>query len=159
MTTHDDAVVTVPSSTQILITRVFDAPRHLVYRAYTTPELITRWWAGDRGEVTLVEVDLQVGGAWRYGMLAHGTFEVAFHGVYREIVENERLVHTQVFEMLPDIEALVTNSFVEHDGRTTLTILVDHPTQESRDGHLASGMEEGMNESLRHLRDVARSLA
>jgi len=78
--TSTKAEVSLPSDTEILITREFDAPRHLVYRAWTTPELITRWWAGDHGEVTSVEVDLRVGGAWRYVMKATGGFEVGFHG-------------------------------------------------------------------------------
>src|SRR5258708_4640789 len=78
--------VTLPTDTQILITREFDAPRHLVYQAWTTPELIRRWWAGEQGEVTSVEVDLRVGGTWRYVMIANGGFEVAFHGEYQEIV-------------------------------------------------------------------------
>ncbi len=80
------AVVTLPTDTQILITRDFSAPKHLVYKAWTTPELIKRWWSGDRGEVTSVEVDLRVGGMWRYVMVANGGFEVAFHGEYREII-------------------------------------------------------------------------
>src|ERR1700690_1973029 len=89
---------TLPADDQILITREFDAPRHLVYRAWTTPELVQRWWAGKRGEVTLAEIDLRVGGAWRYVMTAHGEFEVGFHGEYREIVENERIVSTEIYD-------------------------------------------------------------
>src|SRR5438552_10706023 len=80
------AVVTLPTNTQILITRDFDAPRHLVYKAWTTPELIKRWWSGDRGEVTIAELDLRVGGSWRYVKTANGGFEAAFHGEYRGIV-------------------------------------------------------------------------
>ena len=76
MTSSGTAVVTLPTDTQILITRTFEAPRHLVYKAYTTPELIKRWWGGDRGEVTLTEVDLRVGGTWRYVMTANGGYEV-----------------------------------------------------------------------------------
>ncbi|MDX6254796.1 MAG: hypothetical protein QOJ11_1130, partial [Frankiales bacterium] len=90
----DRAVVTLPTDTQILITRSFEAPKHLVYKAWTTPELIKRWWSGERGEVTLADVDLRVGGSWRYVMIAHGEFEVAFHGMYKEIVPNERIVST-----------------------------------------------------------------
>ena len=87
MTSSGKAVVTLPTDKQILIEREFDAPKELVYKAYTTPELIKRWWAGKRGEVTLVEVDLRVGGGWRYVMNASsGDFEVGFHGEYREIV-------------------------------------------------------------------------
>src|SRR5215472_18235503 len=96
------ATVTLPADDQILITREFDAPKHLVYRAWTTPELIRRWWAGERGEVTAAEVDLRVGGRWRYVMIANGGFEVAFHGDYQEIITNERLVSTDIFEAMPD---------------------------------------------------------
>jgi uncharacterized protein YndB with AHSA1/START domain len=152
------AVVTLPTDTQILITRDFDAPRHLVYKAYTTPELIKRWWSGDHGVVTSAEVDLRVGGTWRYVMTANAGFEVAFHGEYREVVENERLVSTEVFEGMPDAPALTTNTFTETDGRTTLTILVQHSTQEHRDGHINSGMESGMQEAMDHLEQVATSL-
>lgn len=153
-----NAVVTLPANNQIMITRQFDAPRHLVYRAWTTPELIRRWWAGDRGEVTSAEVDLRPGGTWRYVMTANGGFEVAFHGQYREIVPDERIVSTEVFEGAPDAAAVSTATFAEQDGRTTLTILVEHTSQEHRDMHLNSGMEEGMNESLDHLEEVAVSL-
>jgi uncharacterized protein YndB with AHSA1/START domain len=153
-----NAVVTLPASTQIMITRQFDAPRHLVYRAWTTPELIRRWWAGDRGKVTSAEVDLRPGGSWRYVMTANGGFEVAFHGEYREIVPDERIVSTEVFEGMPDAAAVSTATFAEQDGHTTLTVLVEHSSQEHRDIHLSSGMEEGMNESLDHLEQVAASL-
>lgn len=152
------AVVTLPTSTQIMITREFDAPRHLVYRAWTTPDLIRRWWAGDRGEVTSAEVNLRPGGSWRYVMTANGGFEVAFHGEYQEIVPDERIVSTEVFEGMPDAAAVSTASFAERDGRTTLTILVEHTSQEHRDMHLGSGMEEGMNEALDHLEQVAAAL-
>ena len=159
MTTSNSAVVTLPSDTQILITREFDAPRHLVYRAYTTPELIRRWWAGDRGQVTSAEVDLRPGGSWRYVMVANAGFEVAFHGEYQEIIDGERIVATEVFEGAPDAAAVSTTTFAEHDGRTTLSILVQHTSQENRDMHLNSGMETGMQESMNHLEEVARSLA
>jgi uncharacterized protein YndB with AHSA1/START domain len=159
-TTHSGkATVTLPDDTQILITREFDAPAELVYRAWTTPELIKRWWAGKRGQVTLAEVDLRVGGTWRYVMVADGGFEVGFHGEYREIVPNERIVSTEVFEGMPDAAALDTLTLTEADGRTTLSILVEHETKEHRDGHIQSGMEEGMQESMDALEDVARSLA
>jgi len=86
MPTTSTAKVTLPSDTQILITREFEAPRHLVYRAYTTPDLIKRWWSGDRGEVISADVDLRPGGAWRYVMVANAGFEVAFHGEDQDIV-------------------------------------------------------------------------
>lgn len=159
MTSSGLAVVTLPSDTEILITRDFDAPRRLVYRTWTTPELIRRWWAGERGEVTSAEIDLRVGGTWRYVMLAHGTFEVAFHGEYREIVTDERIVTTEVFEGMPDAGAVTTATFEEKDGRTTLSLRVQHQSKENRDAHINSGMEGGMQESLARLEQVARSLA
>jgi uncharacterized protein YndB with AHSA1/START domain len=158
VTSSGTAVVSLPADTQILITREFDAPRPLVYRAWTTPELIKRWWAGERGHVTSVEVDLQVGGRWRYVMVAHGGFEVAFHGDYQEIVTNERLVSTEVYEGMPDASAANTLTLSEQDGRTTLKLLVQHESQEHRDAHINSGMEGGMQEGMDKLEQVARSL-
>ena len=151
------AVVTLPSDTQILITREFAAPKHLVYKAWTTPELIKRWWSANRGEVTLAEVDLRVGGKWRYVMIADG-FEVGFHGEYREIVPNERIVSTEVFEGMPDGEAVDTLTLTEQGGRTTLTILVQHQSKQHRDAHIESGMEGGLQDALDLLEQVAMSL-
>ena len=159
MTTSKSAVVTLPTDTQIQITREFDAPRHLVYRAYTEPEMIRRWWSGERGEVTSADVDLRPGGTWRYVMVANGGFEVAFHGEYQEIVLDERIVSTEVFEGMPDAAALTTTTFTENGGRTTLSMLVQHSSQEHRDAHINSGMEGGMQEAMDKLEQVARSLA
>jgi uncharacterized protein YndB with AHSA1/START domain len=142
------AVVTLPGPNQLLITRTFDAPRHLVFQAWTTPELIEQWWHANRGQVTSVEVDLRPGGRWRYAMQAGGGFEVAFRGVYREVVPNERLVSTEVFEGAPDAEAVTTTTFAEADGRTTVSILVEHQNQQFRDAHLQSGMEDGLQDAL-----------
>jgi uncharacterized protein YndB with AHSA1/START domain len=152
------ARVTLPSDTQILITREFAAPRHLVYRAWTTPELIKRWWHAKRGKMTVAEVDLRVGGRWRYVMIADGGLEVAFHGEYREIVPNERLVSTEVFELVPDAEAVDTLTLTEQGGHTTLTILVQHQTKAHRDAHLESGMEAGLQDALDLLEQVAATL-
>jgi uncharacterized protein YndB with AHSA1/START domain len=157
------AVVTLSGDTEILITREFAAPRHLVYRAWTTPELVKRWWAGQRGEVKSVEIDLRVGGTWRYVMVAHGGFEVAFHGEYREIVPDERIVSTEVFEGVPnasdDDAAVNTLTLTETDGRTTLRVVVRHTCQAHRDAHLNSGMEGGLNEALDLLEKLASELA
>jgi uncharacterized protein YndB with AHSA1/START domain len=152
------AEVTLPADDQILITREFDAPRHLVFRAWTEPELLRRWWHAGRGEMTVAEVDLRVGGAWRYAMLAHGEFEVAFHGEYREVVPDERIVSTEVFEGMPDAEALCTVTFSETDGRTTVTILVQHASKEHRDAHINSGMEDGLQDALALVDQVLASL-
>lgn len=161
VSTNRKAVVTTPTDTQILITREFDAPRHLVYKACTTPELVKRWWAGDRGEVTSAEIDLRPGGKWRYVMQANGGFEVAFHGEYREIVPNERIVSTEIYEGAPDPEAngsLNTMTLQDRGGLTLLTTLVQLPSKEVRDAIIASGMEAGMQESFDHLEKVAQSL-
>jgi uncharacterized protein YndB with AHSA1/START domain len=158
MVSSGTAVVTLPAETQILITREFDAPRHLVYRAYTTPELIKRWWSGNRGKVTSAEVDLRVGGAWRYVMTANEGFEVAFHGEFREIVPNQRIVFTEVYEGMPDGEALDTTTFEEVDGRTLLTTLMQLANKADRDAVISSGMEGGMQEAMDHLEAVAASL-
>ena len=153
------AVVTLPADNQIMITRDFDAPKHLVYKASTIPELIKRWWGGERGVVTLAEVDLRVGGKWRYVLNANGGFEVAFHGEYREIVPAERVVNTEIFEGAPEAgAALATTTYTEKAGRTTLTVLSEYPSREVRDMVIASGMEGGMQESLDRLEQVAQSL-
>jgi uncharacterized protein YndB with AHSA1/START domain len=157
--TSGTAVVTLPSDTQVLITREFNAPRHLVYKAYTTPELVRRWWAGRRGQMTVAEIDLRVGGMWRFVMTSSEGMEVAFHGTYREIVPVERLVHTEVYEAMPDAEVLNTITLAEADGRTTMAVLVDCPTQEIRDGMMASGMEVGMQEAYDLIEQIAIELA
>jgi len=161
MTSSGTATVTLPTDEQILITREFDAPKHLVYKAWTTPELVKRWWSGDRGEVTIAEIDLRVGGTWRYVMVASGDLEVGFHGEYREIVPNERIVSTEVFEGIPGVpggEALNTLTFTEVDGRAILEILVEHTDKETRDMVIETGMEAGMQEAMDHLEQVAVSL-
>jgi uncharacterized protein YndB with AHSA1/START domain len=161
MTTSQSAKVTLPADRQILITREFHAPRELVYRAFTTPEFVKRWWHANRGKMTLAEIDLRVGGRWRYVMVTPDGMEVGFHGEYREIVPNERIVSTEAYEGIPDADAnaaVNTMTLTEADGRTTLEILVEHPTQEGRDMHVASGMEDGLQDALDMLEEVAVSL-
>jgi uncharacterized protein YndB with AHSA1/START domain len=158
LTSSGTANVTLPADTQILITREFDAPKHLVYKAWTTPELVRRWWHAKRGEMTTCEIDLRVGGAWRYVMVAEGGLEVGFHGEYREIVPNERLVSTEVYEGFPEGEALNTLTLTEADGRTTMSVLVEHSSKEHRDAHIESGMEAGLQDALDLLEQVAVSL-
>lgn len=161
VTSSGTAVVTLPADNQILITREFNAPARLVWKAWTTPELIKRWWSGQRGEVTSAEVDLRVGGRWRCVMTAEGGVEVAFHGEYSEIVPTERLVCTEVYEGIPDADdnpALNTATFTETDGRTRLELLVETRDRETRDAIIDSGMELGMQESYDALEQVAVSL-
>jgi len=164
VTSSGTATVTLPAEEQILITREFDAPRHLVWEAFTTPELVKRWWNAKRGEMTVAEIDLQVGGKWRYVMVTPDGFEVGFHGEYREVVPGERIVSTETYEGVPedvseeDATTINTASFEETDGRTTLTILVQASSKESRDAIIASGMEDGLQDALDLLEEVAVSL-
>ncbi len=164
VTRSGSATVTLPTDEQILITREFDAPRELVYEAFTTPDLVKRWWHANRGEMTIAEIDLRVGGKWRYVMVTDDGFEVGFHGEYREIVPNERIVSTEVYEGLPervsqeDGATVNTATFTEADGRTTLTILVQTTSEASRDAIIDSGMETGLQDALDLLEQAALSL-
>jgi uncharacterized protein YndB with AHSA1/START domain len=158
VTSSKQVTVTLPTDEQILITREFDAPKHLLFKTYTTPDLVRRWFHANRGEMTLCEIDLRVGGSWRYVMTARGGFEFGFHGEYREVVPDERLVSTEVYEGAPDAPALDTVTFTEVNGRTTLSILVEHTSRENRDGHINSGMEDGLGDAMALLEGVAASL-
>jgi uncharacterized protein YndB with AHSA1/START domain len=157
-TTTHSAKVTLPTDTQILITREFDAPKHLVWKAYTTPELVARWWAGNHGKVTSAEIDLRVGGSWRSVMTANEGFEVAFHGEYREISAPDRLVNTEIYEGAPEGVGVITTTFTEDGGRTTMSQLCEYGDKAVRDAVIDSGMEGGMQESLDALEQVAASL-
>ena len=163
VTSSGTATVELPTEEQILITREFAAPRHLVYKAVTTPELVRRWWHANRGEMTDAEIDLRVGGKWRYAMVTEDGFEVAFHGEYREIVPDERIVSTEVYEGAPQAEGveagtLNTMTLEEVDGRTKMTVLVQAPSKEVRDAIIDSGMEAGMQDAMDLLEEVAISL-
>jgi uncharacterized protein YndB with AHSA1/START domain len=158
-TSSKTATVTLPTDEQILITREFAAPKHLVYKAYTTPELVKRWWHAGIGNMTVAEINLWVGGTWRYVMVVEGELEVGFHGEYRKIVPNEQIVSTEVFEGMPDGEALVTTTLTETNGRTTLTMLIQHSSKADRDAHINSGMEHGMQSAMDLLEQVAVSLS
>lgn len=164
LTIDKRAKVMLPTDEQILITREFDAPKSLVFEAYTTPDLVRRWWHANRGEVTLVEIDLRVGGKWRYVMAANNGSEVGFHGEYREVVAGERIVSREVYEGLPegvsedDAATVNTATFTEVDGRTTLTILVQAKSKISRDAIIESGMEDGLKDALDLLEQVALSV-
>jgi uncharacterized protein YndB with AHSA1/START domain len=160
--TKGSAVVTLPNDTDIVIAREFNAPADVVWRVFTEPELIARWWAGQRGKVTSVEIDPRPGGTYRYVMQASEGFEVAFHGEFREVVPVERLVHTEVFEGMPEAEAaptLNTYTFTERDGVTTLEMVTHAPSKEVRDAIVESGMEVGMQEGYDLVEEIAVELA
>jgi uncharacterized protein YndB with AHSA1/START domain len=147
--------VTTPSDREIAMTRVFDAPSHLVFEALTTPELVKRWLLGPPGwSMPRCDIDLKVGGAYRYVWRQDdGGREFGTGGVFREIHPPERLVHTERMDGAPG-EALVTTSLVEQGGRTTLTLTMLFDSQEARDGALQSGMEKGVAVSYDRLADL-----
>jgi len=156
------ANLTLPTDEQILVTREFDAPKELVYRAWTTPELVKKWWHANRGEVTVVEIDLRVGGKWRQVMVTPGGFEVGFHGEYTDLVPNERIVSTEIYEGIPSGEesaTLNTVTLTEEGGRTVVSLLIEAPSKDVRDAIIATGMEDGLQDALDLLEGIARSLS
>ena len=154
-----ELTITLPSDLEIALTREFDAPRRLVFEAFTRPEHIRRWWGPRNLTMTVCEVDLRPGGAWRFVQRMPDGQEVGFRGVYREIVPPERLVHTFIFEPMPEHDAVVTVLFEERNGKTTVTETTRHKTKFGRDGHLNSGMEEGVTDSYARLDELLPTLA
>jgi uncharacterized protein YndB with AHSA1/START domain len=146
-----DTVMTLPSDREIVITRVFDAPRRLVFDAMTKPEHVKRWYGPSYLTLKSCEIDFRVGGKWRYVLQGPDGNDFAFSGEYREIVTPERVVNTEGFEGLPGHEALVTVTFDEVDGKTRLTSHLQYDSVEDRDGHIQSGMEGGMRETMDRL--------
>jgi uncharacterized protein YndB with AHSA1/START domain len=151
---HGSAVVTLPSDREILITRVFDAPAALVFRAWTTPELVRRWWGYESSPLVVCDIDLRPGGAWRYVTRDADGTELGWHGTHLEIEAPHRLVSTEVFEGYPEGEAQNTLTLTERDGSTVLAVTVLHSSKENRDGHVASGMEGGLQHSLNRVEDL-----
>ncbi|MEU3269644.1 SRPBCC domain-containing protein [Saccharomonospora sp. NPDC006951] len=162
-TTKDSAVMTLPSDTRILITRRFAAPPRLVYRVLTEPDLIARWWAGKRGTVTSVDVDLRAGGNWRYAMESDGMV-IAFRGTYREIVPDERIVFTEIYQSgsgATDEEpgVLCTYTLTANADGTTLDLLTETPDKATRDIIAGSGMETGVQEGMNIIDELVAELA
>jgi uncharacterized protein YndB with AHSA1/START domain len=151
--------MTVPSDREILITRELAAPRRLVFEAWTRPEHVARWW-GPRGyTLEVCEIDLRPGGAWRFVQRAPDGSEYGFRGEYREIVPPERLAYTFEFDGMPGHVSLETITLEERDGRTMVTNRVLFDSVEDRDGMLASGMEQGMRETLDRLAELLATMA
>jgi uncharacterized protein YndB with AHSA1/START domain len=158
--TSGTAKVTLPADDQILIEREFAAPAHLVWRAVTEPDLVRRWWHAGRGEMTACEIDLRVGGTWRYSMRPEGSDdEIAFYGEFLEIVLHEKIVQTETFAPFPDAASTNTMTLEERDGATLLRTLVQHQAPEHRDMHINSGMEAGLQDAFDRLEQVAISLS
>ena len=146
MTQTGSLRITTPTDREIAMTRVFDAPRHLVFEAYTKPDLLKRWLGVHAGwSMAVCEVDLRVGGAYRYVWRNEQGMEMGMRGVFREVVPNERIVATEVFdESWYPGEAVDTVVLTEQGGRTTLTLTVRYESREARDAVLKSPMEQGV---------------
>jgi uncharacterized protein YndB with AHSA1/START domain len=152
--------ITTPSDREIAMTRVFDAPRHLVFEAYTKPELVKRWLGVRNGwTLDVCEIDLRVGGRYRYVWRGANGQEMGMGGVFLEIEPPERIVSTEAFDnpWYPG-EAVGTVLLVEQDGKTTLTLSVLYQSQEARDGILQTPMAEGVGESFDKLAEVLASM-
>ncbi|OHU26077.1 ATPase [Mycobacteroides chelonae] len=159
---YGSATVELPSDTTILITRSFDAPAALVFRTLTEPDLVKRWWGFETAHWQVCDIDLRVGGTWRYVVSqpceSAPDMEVGFHGAYHEIDRPHRLVNTEVYEGMPDASALVSTTLDEVDGVTTMRVLVQHSCKEHRDGRIESGMEVGMQISYNRIEDLLADL-
>jgi uncharacterized protein YndB with AHSA1/START domain len=145
MTAKNKLVITTPSDREILMTRDFDAPRALVWEMFTKPEHLKQWWGHGFHQSVSVEMDVRVGGTYRYvGKSADGTL-VPFKGEYREIDAPNRIVFTEIFDvdMARDHPAVITTTFTEANGKTTMNVLCRYDTKETRDIVLSSGMEHG----------------
>jgi uncharacterized protein YndB with AHSA1/START domain len=161
VTNSDTFTVTTPSDVEIRMTRLFDAPRRLVFEAMTRPEHVRRWWGmlDDGHSVPVCEIDFRPGGKWRFvGRTPQGDMP-AFYGEYREIVPPERVVQTECFEPYPDGESVVTTILTEENGKTRSTVTAVYPSKDVRDMVLKTGMEKGAALSYDRLEDVARELA
>lgn len=155
----DTFKVTTPSDQEIRLTRLFDAPRHLVFEAMTKPEHVRRWWGclNEGYSVPVCEIDLRVGGRWRF-VNRHPKGEAAFNGVYREIAPPGRLVFTEIYEAYPDTESVVTAEFADESDKTRLTVTAAYPSLEVRDMVLKTGMEKGAAISYDRLEEVVAGL-
>ena len=155
----DTFTVTTPSEREIRMTRLFNAPRHLVWEAMSKPEHIKRWWGclGKGYSVPVCEVDLRPGGKWRF-VNRHPKGEAEFYGEYREIVPPERVVFTEIFAPFPDAGSLVTAVLTEENDKTRLTVTAQYPSLEVRDMVIGTGMAKGAAASYDRLEEVAAEL-
>jgi uncharacterized protein YndB with AHSA1/START domain len=159
-TTHSLGATTfaTPSDREIVITRLFDAPRRLVFEALTDPEHLPLWY-GPRGwTLAVCQIDLRPGGAWRFVLRSPEGTAMGMRGVYQEIVPPERLISTESYDDYPG-ESLNTVVLTEADGKTTMTVTVLYPSKEVRDAVLNSGMQKGASETYDRLAEHLRTMA
>jgi uncharacterized protein YndB with AHSA1/START domain len=143
----------LPTDREIVVTRLFDAPRRMIYDAWTKPELLKRWF-GPRGwSLAVCEIDLKVGGKWRFVLSGPDGKEMGMGGVYREHASPEGDVHTESFDDYPG-ESLVTGVLTEHNGKTTMTATILYPSREVRDAVIKSGIEHGAAETYDKLAEM-----
>jgi uncharacterized protein YndB with AHSA1/START domain len=157
---RDTFAVATPSDTDIRMTRLFDAPRALVFDALTRPEHISQWWGrlGDGYTVPVCELDLRVGGKWKFVNRTPTGETATFYGEIREISEPDRMVYTEIFEPFPDAPSLVTAELTEENGKTRLTVTASYPSREVRDMVIGTGMEKGAAISYDRLEDLLARL-
>ena len=155
----DSFKVTTPSDTEIHFSRLFNAPRHLVFEPMTKPEHVREWWGrlGDGYSVPLCEIDLRVGGRWRF-VNKHPKGEAAFHGEYLEIAPPSRLSFTEIFEEFPDGVSVVSTDLIEEGGKTRMSVTVRYESKEVRDMVMSTGMEKGAAISYDRLEDLVIKL-
>lgn len=154
--------VSTPSDREIMLTRAFDAPRDLVFEAWTNPEHVRHWWGPRSSTMVHCEADVRPGGSWRYVTRGEDGVEVPFTGVYQEVTRPERVVHTEIYDVEPfnsGDPAVVTVTFSEEGGRTTVTSTSLFTSKEVRDIVLGSGMEVGAAESYDRLAERLKTLA
>ena len=153
-TNYGSATIALPSDNEILITRNFEAPLSLIWEMLTLPRHLLRWWGPVSCPLVSCEIDLRIGGAWRYVSRDNDGTEYAFHGVYRDIEAPIRIVSTEIFEGFPDAGSVNTMTLAHADGITMLQTLVAHESKANRDGHIASGMEPGMQSTFNRLDEL-----
>lgn len=155
----DSFQVTTPSDREIRMTRLFNAPRTLVFEAMSKPEHVKQWWGrlGEGYSVPVCEIDLRPGGTWRF-VNRHPKGEAGFHGEYREITPPSRIVFTEIFEQFPDMPSVVTAEFHEESGKTRLTVTVQYSSPQTREMVIGSGMTTGAGISYDRLEDLLAEL-
>jgi uncharacterized protein YndB with AHSA1/START domain len=158
MDTPEDVKISTPTDREVVVTRTFDAPRTLVFDAYTQPDLLKRWYGAPGRSLVVCEIDLRVGGAYHFLWRGEGKKDVGTRGVHREVVRPERLVRTETWEDWDAGEILETVVFTERAGKTTLTSTGLYPSREVRDAVLKAGLENGTRETFGHLAEVLKNL-
>jgi uncharacterized protein YndB with AHSA1/START domain len=152
--------ITTPSDLEIAMTREFDAPRRLVFEAMTTPEHVRRWLGSAEYPITTCEIDLRIGGAYRYVFRRPDGSEMTLQGTFTDVARPDRVAFVERIIMpgFTSDEYRVTSTFVEHDGKTTLTTTILHNSKENRDGHLNSGIEKGVEPAYERIAELVATM-